>query len=133
MKLFKDWFELQCKKIRLFLIYRSFFKSQYYKDAKKIYEENNLINGLEFEKSFDLVKAKYEYLLKGIDPILNKNNLAIKEEINPEIIFSIFKYTLVTKNLGEYITHFYSKGNFVAAERIYFYILENYSNKPKTI
>lgn len=132
MKVFKDWFELQYKKFRLFLIYRSFFKSQYYKDTKKLYEENNL-NGLKFEKSFDLVKAKYEYLLKDIDTILNKNNLAIKEEINPEIIFSIFKYTLVTKNLGEYITHFYSKGNFAAAERIYFYILENYSDKPKAI
>ena len=85
MKLFKDWFELQCKKFRLFLIYRSFFKSQYYKDAKKLYEEKKL-DGLEFKKSFDLVKAKYEYLLKDIDPILNKNNLTIQEEINPEII-----------------------------------------------
>lgn len=132
MKLFKDLFELQCKKFRLFLIYRSFFKSQYYKDAKKLYEEKKL-DGLEFEKSFDLVKAKYEFLLKDIDQILNKNNLTIQEEINPEIIFSVFKYTLVTKNLGEYITHFYSKGNFTAAERMYFYILENYSNNQKTI
>ena len=56
MKLFKDLFELQCKKFRLFLIYRSFFKSQYYKDAKKLYEEKKL-DGLEFEKSLNKRKT----------------------------------------------------------------------------
>lgn len=125
----KEWFKIQYKKFKLFLIYKSFFESQYYKDAKRTYEENTKLKDLEFDRSFDLIKTKYRYLFKEIDTILNKNNLTIQEEINPDIIFNIFRYTLYTKDSSEYIIHFYQKEDFSAAERMYFYILENY-NEP---
>lgn len=125
----KDIIKIQYKKFKLFLVYKSFFKSQYYKDAKRTYEENTKLKDLEFDRSFDLIKAKYRYLFKEIDTILTKNNLTIQEEINEDNIFGIFKYTLYTKDSSEYIIHFYSKENFSAAERMYFYILENY-NEP---
>ena len=123
----KDIIKIQYKKFKLFLVYKSFFKSQYYKDAKRTYEENTKLKDLEFDRSFDLIKAKYRYLFKEIDTILTKNNLTIQQEINEDNIFGIFKYTLYTKNSSEYIIHFYSKETFSAAERMYFYILENYN------
>lgn len=125
----KEIIKIQYKKFKLFLIYKSFFESQYYKDAKRTYEENTKLKDLEFDRSFDLIKAKYRYLFKEIDTILTKNNLTIQEEINPDIIFNIFRYTLYTKDSSEYIIHFYQKEDFSAAERMYFYILENY-NEP---
>lgn len=125
----KEIIKIQYKKFKLFLIYKSFFKSQYYKDAKRTYEENTKLKDVKFDRSFDLIKDKYRYLFKEIDTILTKNNLTIQEEINPDIIFSIFKYTLYTKDSSEYVIHFYQKEDFSAAERMYFYILENY-NEP---
>ena len=122
-----NWFQIQIKKIKLFFIYRKFEKSETYKNAKiKFKLASNFYKlGLEFDNSFEKILAKNKYLFNTLEDILKKNNLEIIEDIDPRLLNSIFVYILKDSNEDQPIS-FYSKNGFSAAERIYFYVLENY-------
>ena len=123
-----NWFRNQIKKLKLFFIYKKFEKSETYKNAKIKFEQEPVFRfGLEFDNSFEKILVKNKYLLDTLEYILKKNNLEIKEKINPENIMSILEYRLYNKNSNELIKKFFSSDNFGSAERIYFYVLENYN------
>lgn len=90
-------------------------------EQKRVYRA-----GLEFDNSFEKILVKNKYLLSTLENILIKNNLEIKENINPENIMSILEYSLYNKK-NKLIKKFFSSDNFGSAERIYFYVLENYN------
>ena len=123
-----NWFQIQIKKIKLFFIYRKFEKSETYKNAKiKFKRASNFYKlGLEFDNSFEKIIAKNKYLLYTLEDILKKNNLEIIEDIDPRLLNSIFVYMLYKSSNKDQPISFYSKNGFSAAERIYFYVLENY-------
>src|SRR5574344_981246 len=123
-----NWFKDQIKKIKLFFIYRKFEKSDTYIRARVKFELDPVYAlGLEFDNSFEKILVRNKYLLDSLENILNKNNLEVKEYINPENITQILECRLYNKTNNELIKKFFSSDNFGSAERMYFYVLENYS------
>lgn len=123
-----NWFQIQIKKIKLFFIYRKFEKSEIYKNAKIKFKlgSNFYKLGLEFDNSFEKIITKNKYLFDILEDILKKNNLEIIEDIDSRRPNGLFEYTLYKSSNKDQSISFYSKNDFSAAERIYFYVLENY-------
>lgn len=122
-----NWFKDKIKKIKLFFIYRKFEKSETYINAKMEFEQKHVHRaGLEFDESFDKILVKDKYLIDILEDIINRNNLEIIENIDPQNIPSILAYCLYNKMNKELFVKFSSTDGFSAAERIYFYVLENY-------